>query len=75
MSAQVGAACQTCCVSSNDDFLAPLMLPGSATYSHINHQTLMFFDEGQTVRIFVSAGSAQAFGSAAFSYAGYLIPY
>jgi hypothetical protein len=68
----VGHAYLTCCISSNDDYLAPEG-PNEQGFFNVNHQTLMFFNAGDTVRLLVNkTGSAP--GTVNFSVSGYLLP-
>lgn len=70
----VGRAFQTCCISTNAGYLNPRILDGTAWYS-VNDPTLMYFDSGETVRIFITkgVGATSGTGVANFSYAGHLI--
>ena len=69
----VGRAFLDCCLASNDDYLVPQRMGGSNRLG-VNHETLMFFEGGETVRVFIEKGSGAAnVGVANFSYTGHLI--
>jgi hypothetical protein len=55
------------------DFLVPHNLAGTEVY-HVNHRTLMFFEEGQIVRLQLALDSLDNNGGANVRFAGYLIP-
>ena len=71
----VGRAFLGCCIATNAGYLVPHAVEGTSNYN-INNQTLMFFDEGDTVRVLLSKfiSSVEGGGVANLAYAGYLIP-
>jgi hypothetical protein len=69
----VGRAFLDCCIATNSDYLAPQNI-GSSPRLAVNHQTLMFFEGGDTVRILVEKqGGVGNQGVANFSYAGHFV--